>query len=451
MLGKIHLRTVLLAIAALAVLAATWGAAAAQAASTTTSVEGEKMTLSGPTIVSSSAASGGAYIAFWSNGSASQLITTPGAMTGLVVRARGDQCGGAPQMAVEVDGRRVGTSSVSSTAWSDVGFSVNAAAGTHSVKVAFTNDYLTRACDRNLRVDRISVASSTASSPAPAPAPAFSAAIGEYSGSSFPSSLDSYTSVAGRAPRIAMWFQSWNEPLYYSSQMSGLGSRGVTPMITWAQDTGLSSRDVTAGRYDSYIAEQARLAKSYGSLMYIRLFHEMNGTWMSYGPVNGQTGADFVAAWRHVVGIFRQQGVSNVRWVWSPNIYGSGPSTVDFTTWYPGDDWVDVAGLDAYNDAVATPWRSFLTLTKSSYDRLAAVSGKPLAICEWGSTEQGGDKAAWIRQAMLVDIPQQMPRVKLITTFNINKERDWRVNSSASSLAAYRDVTGSPLYHGILP
>ena len=59
-------------------------------------------------------------------------------------------------------------------------------------------------------------------------------------------------------------------------------------------------------------------------------------------------------------------------------------------------------------------------------------------IGEFASAEQGGDKGAWIADA-LSKIKTNYPRIKLFCWFNINKERDWRINSSASAEAAFRN------------
>ena len=73
----------------------------------------------------------------------------------------------------------------------------------------------------------------------------------------------------------------------------------------------------------------------------------MNGNWNSWGTRPGNSSADYVAMWRHVVSIFRAAGASNVRWVWSPNIYASRSTTTrPFAAYYPGNAWVDDVGLD---------------------------------------------------------------------------------------------------------
>jgi len=71
-------------------------------------------------------------------------------------------------------------------------------------------------------------------------------------------------------------------------------------------------------------------------------------------------------------------------------------------------------------------------------------------IAEVASTESGGDKAAWIRKAFFEQIPNRFPRIRAVVWFHADKENDWRVNSSDSSLRAYREVVASVRYQGDL-
>lgn len=116
----------------------------------------EAETLTGGGSVSSDAnASGGKGLSFWSAGVASRTTTTP-VVSGLTVRARGDQCSGAPRLLVSVDGKQVLSVLVSATTWTDYKANLSLAAGSHTVRVAFDNDlYVQGGCDRNLRVDKL--------------------------------------------------------------------------------------------------------------------------------------------------------------------------------------------------------------------------------------------------------------------------------------------------------
>jgi endoglucanase len=76
-----------------------------------------------------------------------------------VVRVRGDQCQGAPELALAIDGRTVLRQAVSATTWTTAGADAALGNGPHAFAVSFTNDASAAGCDRNLRVDSITISS----------------------------------------------------------------------------------------------------------------------------------------------------------------------------------------------------------------------------------------------------------------------------------------------------
>src|SRR4051794_5649213 len=123
--------------------------------------------------VSDTAASGGKALKIWGNDTATRRLDLA-AGSDLVIRGRGDQCQGAPNLVVKLDGKQVLSTPVSSTGFADVRATVKVTAGTHSVAVAMSNNLVAGGCDRNLYIDKVTVAGAAAApapSPTPAPAP----------------------------------------------------------------------------------------------------------------------------------------------------------------------------------------------------------------------------------------------------------------------------------------
>jgi glycosyl hydrolase family 26 len=258
--------------------------------------------------------------------------------------------------------------------------------------------------------------------------------------------LADYTAMVGRQPEIVMSYRDFGLPLLYSNEASNLRATGQTPMVSWEPDQSLSQ--IASGSYDSYLHEQAKAAKSWGTTLMIRFGHEMNGTWYSW---SGQP-ESFVAAWRHIVSIFRADGVTNVKWVFSPNIQEG--TKYPISPYFPGDEWVDYVGLDGYNWGTGTSWSKWESLQSvfaTSYSVITQLSTKPVIITETSSSEAGGEKAAWIRDGFMSAIPQSFPRVTAVVWFNRTQEDDWRINSSQASLDAYRAVVNCSIYGGSGP
>jgi mannan endo-1,4-beta-mannosidase len=75
-----------------------------------------------------------------------------------------------------------------------------------------------------------------------------------------------------------------------------------------------------------------------------RPFHEMNGAWFWWGA---QDPAAFKRVWRHMYDYYtREKRLNNLLWAYGPN---HGDKAADY---YPGDDCVDIIGLDAYTDHI---------------------------------------------------------------------------------------------------
>jgi beta-mannanase len=200
---------------------------------------------------------------------------------------------------------------------------------------------------------------------------------------------------------------------------------------------------ITLGLYDKYVRSWARTLADTKKLVYLRPMHEMNGNWYPWGgTTNGNSAAAFRQAWRYLREVFRQEGANNVTWVWCPYVR-SVPDIPEnaLESYFPGEDQVDWLGLDGYNWGTTQPWFSwerFADVFGPAYERLARLApGSPVMIAETGCTEEGGDKALWITEA-LESLASDLIRVQILVWFNLNKECDWRIDSSPNSLQAFQ-------------
>ena len=269
--------------------------------------------------------------------------------------------------------------------------------------------------------------------------------------------LTAFEARAGRNAAIVSYFVGYqlNNPPE-TATLSAIRSRSAAPLITWEWQTNLAGNtnglaETAAGAYDSDIDLWANTLKTHPGPVLLRWAHEMNGTWYPWSVgVNGNTAADYIAAFRRIVTRFRAAGATNVQFVWCPNIARFGGS--DFTAMYPGDEYVDWLGLDGYNWGSLNPWQSFSQLFQSSYDAITALSNKPLLIVEWGCTEAGGNKGAWLQSALQTEIPTQFPRIKGVVYFNNTADgADWPIESSAGATAGYAAGAASSRYRDAWP
>ena len=267
-----------------------------------------------------------------------------------------------------------------------------------------------------------------------------------------PSRLGSYETSIGRTTKVASYFYGFGDEFPASIELGFANGGNRDVLLSW--DMGPTRfTDWSSGKYDSYLRTIAGHARAYPYPVYVRPWPEMNGDWQDFQPTaagskpHGGTPAQFIAAWRHVVTVVRTAGGRNIKWVFNPTT-DTYPETTDVRTIWPGASYVDVLGLDGYNWGNGGPfrWREFQDIFLAQYARLTALHATaPVWVCEYGSKEPTIDdgapadpvhsKGQW-NQAMLASTA--FPRVTTLISFEVNKERDWRGNSSGDSLEVLR-------------
>ncbi|WP_290733316.1 MULTISPECIES: glycoside hydrolase family 26 protein [unclassified Fibrobacter] len=236
---------------------------------------------------------------------------------------------------------------------------------------------------------------------------------------------------------------NWVEPFAETAR-----ENGSTLVVTWMPN-GYNARRINEGEADSFIRHFAKSAKEYGHKIWLRPLHEANGDWYDWGVGKqgaGNTDENVAEAFRHIVRIFREESVGNVKWVWTTNSSNVGENTT-FTGTYPGDDFVDYISIDGYNwgdKKCWSRWKSFSEVFRKSYNALAGID-KPIFIAETSCTESGGNKAEWIADMFKV-LPVEFPRIFAIMWFNQSKsfEADWALDTSSAAVDAWKAGLNAP-------
>lgn len=271
------------------------------------------------------------------------------------------------------------------------------------------------------------------------------------------SGLDTFETDAAKHVSLYVYYQSFAfDANFNSTAANAIRTRGATPMVTWEPwdpssgstvQPAYSLKSIASGAHDAYIGRWASQIKTWNQPLWLRFAHEMNGNWYPWAAgVNGNTAADYVAAWRHVHDIFVQAGATNVTWVWSPNVVAPGFTALNQL--YPGDAYVDWMGVDGYNWGTTQSWGStWQTPTEvfgATLANLRQLSSRPIVIAETASAEVGGNKAQWIQQ--FFSMLSANPDIKAFVWFNFNKETDWRIESSSTARSAFATGVGDPRY-----
>lgn len=232
---------------------------------------------------------------------------------------------------------------------------------------------------------------------------------------------------------------------------------------------GIPPASIAAGGCDTYIRNYARALKAERRRFVLKLAHEMNGSATPYWPGHfGQTPGDYINMFRRVRQLFREEGVSNVEFLWAPN-FDSYPNTPGNqpTDYYPGDDVVDWVGINAYNYAQHAPggawaWRSLDSFVGQRLKDFACRYPKPQMIHEFGTVE-GQNKAGWILDAY--QTMQNYPYLRAVVYYNdrdfANANADFRITGSTAKdggvkelsnwTSAYRQAVSSSAFNSKLP
>ena len=167
----------------------------------------------------------------------------------------------------------------------------------------------------------------------------------------------------------------------------------------------------------------------FGHPIIIGFGHEMNGNWYSWG--RGQVRAStFIAAWRHVVTVFRHQHVDNVTWLWTVAHAATG-----LRQYWPGPNYVSKVGIDGYFER---PGDSFASIFGVTLKALRKFTSDPVLIAETAAGPRTDHQAKDVRRLFA---GVEKDRLTGLVWFNKAQRdgphhQDWLLKGSA--LAAFR-------------
>ncbi len=271
-----------------------------------------------------------------------------------------------------------------------------------------------------------------------------------------------YEAMTGRHIRSLLVFWSWSDGDFPLEKLKNClyhdgYDTGIILHISWEpwqrkgpKDDSFSLSSICEKNHDAYIKRFARACRAWKKTIRLRFAHEMihfnNPQTQGWYPWQDQP-EKYVAAWKHVRSIFRQENAENVEFVWSPLNY---PAWFDvMKNYYPGKSQVDWLGIDGYNwgEDGKPKWpydQNFNDLFYPMYhifiEHPEVFGKKRIMISEIATTKDnrfGGDKAAWIKD-MFTQLKESYSRIEAFYWFNSKKEKDWRVNSSLKSLEAFK-------------
>jgi hypothetical protein len=149
------------------------------------------------------------------------------------------------------------------------------------------------------------------------------------------------------------------------------------------------------GAYDDVFEEVGRaLVRNSLQDSIVRIGWEFNGDWMPWAAYKDPE--SYKGYFRRIVNIMRRVPGQRFRFEWCPN---HGLHEMDPTLAYPGDDVVDIIGMDVYAEtwsvATADPnirfaWYRDQPFGLKWHRDFARSRGKPISFPEWGVGDKPG-------------------------------------------------------------
>jgi hypothetical protein len=306
-----------------------------------------------------------------------------------------------------------------------------------------------------------------------------------------PTDVPNFESVTGRHVVIAHWRMSWHDALRFPTKdVEVVWREGFVPQIGLVslptQDYGAPqvpppgpypNSAIAAGVQDDSLRRFADAARAtdipieldYDSEM--QAAHPWGGRFdgggaTAFGDPSWPDGPEhYRDAFRHIVDIFRQEGATNVTFVFHANTLSGYRAGDYWDLWeqlkyyYPGDDYVDWIGLSVYPDGrfgtdqpptFEQKLSSGIDGFGGSYAEITSLTNKPLQLTETGLYLMPSEaaKAQWVEDASRVIQSGEFPRIDALNWWAQNKGGDYDAypTSSDTFLNGFRRAFDQPYF-----
>lgn len=335
--------------------------------------------------------------------------------------------------------------------------------------------------------------------PVPFRVPENGSYIGAFAGSSSP--LSQFNADSGRQHAFFMKFvevggAGFDEGPGSCAQFAEeCTAQGAIPYFTLEPFSATSGALLTPSDAE-WLREFARDLGVLRKPAFIRFAHEMNGKWYPWGWTKVPP-ATYISGFRQASDIFRQEA-PEAAMVWAPSQNWGDTTDALYSTWYPGDEWVDWVGLTTYqweySGLSSTQFNDSIKYGKAPegnfYRTFAVGHDKPMIIAETAcgddhpgyydnvgygdstdevgtyGTEPGlGAQQWWIRQVYSAGdswntVSSQFPRIKAVAWFAVEdvgkSGADFQLGGSdptshSAGFDAYSAAVANPYWFSAVP
>lgn len=283
--------------------------------------------------------------------------------------------------------------------------------------------------------------------------------------------LADFVRATGKAPTWVYFCHNWYQgKAFPESKASAIRANGSVPYIRlmllsqpWipCPEPVYKLENIIRGRFDPELRQWMRDAKRFGSPILAEYGVEANGFWFPWNGLWNREGGTyedgverFRKAYRHIIGLAREEGAYNVRWVFHADPWDEPLDEWNhFEHYYPGDEWIDWVGLSVYGRQAPSDeyYPSFRQQMDKAYLRLTNLTSKPVIVCEFGTIEDRG-QAEWADKALADVLGGRWPKVIGFSWWNATffndrdnprGHSDMRVQGNAKLSAVFRSRVGN--------
>ena len=209
--------------------------------------------------------------------------------------------------------------------------------------------------------------------------------IGVYEAAVTPplKTVRAFGTAVGHRPDLLLVYSEWNT--VFRAGVAWSAYHEHITVIDQMEPKGISIQAIADGVYDRYLRAYASSVAKFNHPVIIGFGHEMNGNWYSWGRSHVLP-STFIAAWRHVVTVFRQQHADNVTWLWTVAHAATG-----LRQYWPGGKYVSMVGIDGYFER---PGDTFASIFGVAIRAIGKITTDPVLIAETAAGPLTGHQAA---------------------------------------------------------
>jgi len=243
--------------------------------------------------------------------------------------------------------------------------------------------------------------------------------------------VQQFATIIADKPNIVAFNSPWNEP-FGRPFAETLYSHGAIPLAN-IDPGNANMAAIATGKDDRYLRSYADQVVAYGHPVILSFAPEPNSRSYKWRAPDA-----WVAAWRHVVEVFREDGASNATWLWAMagNQAGTGP----IQAYWPGASYVTWVGIGGY---YSNSSQTFQSIFGPTIRAVRQFTEDPILLSDVGIAQAAGQAAklsglfAGIRRYDLLGLVWSDT-----TLHRVLYRRGWRLGGYPAAVTAFRRGLG---------